>query len=330
MERFVFVVAIIFAAIFALFGIVGGAHHFHIDVDGIGPDPIMPVAAGQAPQQTFAGESIQFRHVAAHVTVVAEDRTDFAVEIVNPGHAPMPSVSVDEGRVVVDGHLGRRIAECTSDDGAELRGYATVSLAEMPQITVHAPRALTISYNGAGRTEVSGASSVDVDLAGCGTVSAGDVAGNLKVDLAGSGHVRAGAIQHLEVDMAGSGGVETGAVANGANIDIGGSGTVIMASLAGALESDSAGSGGVTVNGGALTSADIELAGSGDASVAATIQHAKVEILGSGDVTLSGQVGDIDASIAGSGDVHAASVTGAVRKDVMGSGNVIVGATNSQ
>ena len=324
MERFIFIAAISFAIIFGIVALAGGGSHFHFDVDGRGTDAVLPATRGHAGAQTFAGSELQFKYLAAHVTVTPEDRQDFSIEIDNPGHVPMPTISLDGERVVVDGHLSGRLHHC-GQDSADVRGYSSVTLADMPQIVVHAPRALNIKYGGAGLAEIGPTQSLNLDFNGCGGATAGDVAGELKIDLAGSGQVHAGAAHTLNADVAGSGDVVTGAVADGATVDIGGSGTVTIGSLNGSLDSHGAGSGGVSVNGGAITRADLDLAGSGGVTVTGPVQTLKVSIVGSGNVNVNGAVGDVDASIAGSGNVHATSITGAVHKEIMGPGNVTTG-----
>lgn len=328
MERFVFIAAVTIAIIFGVGAMFGGANfHFDIDDDGDfrGSSALMETAPGRMEAQVFAGERIWLRHVAANVAVVPEDRTDFSIEIDNPsGRAPMPSVSSHDGRVTVDGHLSGRIRDCDGG-GAELRGYGDLTAEELPRITIRAPRALTVSYHGAGAVEVGPSESLSFDLSNCASATLADVAGRLNVDVAGSGSVRAGAAQGLSADVAGSGEVFVGAISDGASIDIAGSGEVEIASLTGELKADGAGSGNVRVNGGAISSASIDLAGSGDVEIAAPVRALTVSIVGSGSVDVDGEVGDIDADIAGSGSVDARRVTGSVRREVMGSGEVRVG-----
>jgi hypothetical protein len=326
MERFVFVAAVTFAIIFGVVAWLGNGH-FNIDIDGdgFGVAPVVETAAGRMEAEAFAGDNLRVRYAAARITITPEDRQDFLIEIDNPGRAPMPLVSVDEGRVTVDGQLRGRVGNCREGGGAELRGYGELAVEDLPQINIRAPRTLNVSLGSGSTTGIGPSQELNLDISGCGTATIGDVAGEFEVDVAGSGDVRAGAAQSFRADIAGSGDVVVGAVANGADIDIAGSGTVTIASLTGSLSADSAGSGSVTVQGGAITVANIDLAGSGGVEIAATVQTLKVAIVGSGDVDVEGQVGDIEADIAGSGGVSASAVTGNVRKEVLGSGDVRVG-----
>jgi len=333
MERFVFVAAVTLAIIFGVGAIFGGPHVFRfndhswdIDVEARGVADLVAVAPGSMEAQTFTGENLRIRHVAANVVITPEDRTDYVIEIANPaGRTPMPTVEVSEGRVTIDGQLRGRIENCTEGGGASLRDYGDVSAEELPTITIRAPRALSLDRSGAGTLQVGATQSLDLDFASCGTADLGDVAGDLDIDLAGSGRVTTGAAGTLNADVAGSGELNVGAVAGGASIDIAGSGAVRLASLNGDLNTDGAGSGNLVIQGGEIGDASVDLAGSGDVDITGSVRRLDVSIVGSGDVDVAGVVGEIDADIAGSGSVTAQSVTGAVRKEVWGSGDVRVG-----
>ena len=335
MERFVFVAAIAVAIIFGVGAVFGGPHwsNFHVELgddDGGGPGtaPVVPTSPGAMAAATFAGDELRIRNLAAIVTITPEDRTDYVIEIDNnAGQLPMPTVAADDGRVIIDGQLRGRVRDCGAGGSTSVRGYGDgdFTSTELPRITIRAPRTLSVDRSGAGTTEIGATQSLDLDVSGCSTTTAGDVAGELTMDVAGSGNVNAGAAQSLDADIAGSADVVVGAVANGATIDIAGSGSVTIASLTGELNSDGAGSGSVTVQGGAITMANIDLAGSGDVSIAATVQSLEVSIVGSGGVDVTAAVGTIDAEIAGSGSVSAASATGSIRQEVWGSGEVSVG-----
>lgn len=330
MERFVFVAAIVVAVIFGIAAVFGGPHFdFEMDVDAHGTAPIVAVSAGRMETQNFSGAELRIKSAAANVVITSEDRTDFAVEIDNgAGRLPMPTVSAEGDRVVIDGQLRGRISDC-NEGGASVRGYGEMTAADLPRIVIRAPRTLSIDRSGAGSTEIGATENVDLDFSGCGSATIADVAGELNLDVAGSGQIRAGAARTLNADVAGSGAVAVGAVAEGADVDIAGSGSVTIASLTGDLNADGAGSGNVNVQSGAVTDANIDLAGSGDVEIGATVQSLNVSIVGSGDVDITQPVGSIEAEIAGSGSVSAPSVTGSVRREVFGSGEVNVGSTGA-
>ena len=327
MERFVFIAAVTIAVLFGIAAVFHGPHfNFGVDIDADGGTaPVVGTTAGRLAPQAYQGSELRLKHLAAIVTITPEDRSDYLIEIDSPGGTPMPTVSAEEGRVVVDGQLRGRISHCNEDGSAALRGYDDITAANLPRINIRAPRTLSVARSGAGTTTIGASEALDLDLAGCSTVTAGDVAGEMKLDVSGSGDVRAGAARRLHADVAGSGEINVGAVAEGANVDIAGSGTVTVASVTGELHSDGAGSGDLHVRGGSLTLAKIDLAGSGGVDIAAPVQTLEVSIIGSGDVDVTDTVGDINADIIGSGDVTARAVTGAVHKDVQGPGDVRVG-----
>lgn len=328
MERFVFIAAVTIAILFGIGAVFSGPHWnfgVHIDDEGRGSAPVVATTAGRMEAQAYAGNELRLKHLAAIVTITPEDRADYLIEIDSPGGTPMPTVSSDDGSVTVDGQLRGRISSCRDDGSADLRGYAPITVANLPRITIRAPRALSVTRNGAGATEIGASESLTLDLSGCGRVTAADTAGQLTLDVAGSGDVNAGAARSLNADVAGSAAVVIGAVAEGADIDLAGSGSVEIASLNGELTADSAGSGTVQVRAGAITSANIDMAGSGDVDIGASVQTLRVSMVGSGDVDVTNTVGDIEAEIAGSGSITARAVTGNVRKEVFGPGDVHVG-----
>ncbi|MCX7358292.1 MAG: DUF2807 domain-containing protein [Alphaproteobacteria bacterium] len=333
MERFVFVVAVAIAIMFGIVAVAGGPHwaNFSINIDDDGEGgtaPVVAASAGAMAAETFPGEEISLRNLAAIVTIVPEDRTDFVVQIDNnAGQLPMPTVAADEGTVKIDGQLRGRVRDCGGDGGATVRGYGDEQFdaAELPHITIRAPRTLRVDRGGAGTTEIGASQALNLDVRGCSATTIGDVVGELAIDVSGSGDVNAGAALNLSADVRGSSDVVVGAVASGASLDISGSGSVTIASLAGELTSDERGSGSVSVQAGAITVANIDLSGSGDVTIGATVQDLDVSIRGSGGVEVTAAVVNIDADIAGSGSVTAASATGRIHQEVRGSGEVSIG-----
>lgn len=326
MERFVFVAAVTFAVIFAFVAMVGRDHiQFEIDGHEGGTAALVAVAAGHSEAQTYEGDTLEIRHAAAHIVITPEDRADFSIEITNPGRAPMPLVSTRHGDVDIDGQLRGRLDACREGGGAQLDGYGELTLEELPQIVVRAPRTLRVRVGGGSTTEIGAAEAVDLEFLGCGTLSIGDLTGALEVEIAGSGTATAGAARTLSAEVMGSGDLTTGAIAERAKIDATGSGSVTMASLNGELTSDSLGSGDINIQGGSLTTANVETAGSGNVHIAAPVASLTAEIIGSGDVEVAGVVGDLDADIAGPGSVNVRAVTGSLRKEVLGAGEVRIG-----
>ncbi|MEZ6022061.1 MAG: DUF2807 domain-containing protein [Hyphomonadaceae bacterium] len=326
MERFVFIVAVTVAILFGV-GWAFGPQIFRFDgAGGMGSAPMVDVAPGQMEAQTFAGDRLDLRWVVGRVVITPEDRTDFVVEIDNSGGvAPMPVVSVDEGRVIVDGQLRGRISHCRAEGAADLRGYGAVTAENAPVITIRAPRSLNLDVSGGALTEIAASEAVEADFSGCGDANIADVAGPLSLDVSGAADITTGAADRITLDLAGATDVTTGAIANGANVDVSGAGTVIFASLTGGLEADAAGAGNMIVRAGAITTANLDLAGAGDVQINAPVERLVVSIAGAGDVDVDNTVGDLDAEIAGAGSVTVREVTGTVQREILGPGRIEVG-----
>lgn len=156
MERFVFVAAITGALLFGAFQIFGSPHMnitIDGDFDGGGSDDVVEVAPGRLEAQTFTATEIEVEHAAFILTITPEDRADVAIEIDNPGHAPMPEVRLDGDTLVVDGLLRGRIGNC-GEETVDLRGYGEIARTDLPRVIIRAPRTLKLDINGASTTEI--------------------------------------------------------------------------------------------------------------------------------------------------------------------------------
>ncbi|MGE0830403.1 MAG: DUF2807 domain-containing protein [Hyphomonadaceae bacterium] len=329
MERLALIGGILLAAVVVLGDMVGD-HTIQIDFDEDDISHVQRAAyveprAGEAAEQAYAATDIRVMYAAALVEVIPEDRTDVAVAIRNPGHAPMPVVKHDGERLEIDGLLARRINECRQEGGAILEGYGDLARDQLPQITLRVPRTAEIRFQGAVFGRIGAMENLDLRVGGCGRTEIADVSGSLEIDNDGSGEVVAAAARNAEIHLTGSGEASIGAVSESLVLDLAGSGGVTAASLRGALETQIAGSASAVVNGGAVTTAELDIAGSGEIRIRAPVERLEADIAGSGDIIVAGAVGAVDASLAGSGDVRVASVSGPVSKSVIGSGDVIVG-----
>jgi Putative auto-transporter adhesin, head GIN domain len=339
MERAVFIIAVTAAILIGACYLIGPQNWSFSIGDDFELDPVVVAPAEHTAPQTFADAAIDIDHIAARVTITPEERTDISVEIDNPGGVPTPTVAVLDGEILIDGHLRGRIQDCLRD-GARVRGYGVLAATRLPQIIIRTPRNAIVSVGGAGVTQIGPAQALDVDIGGCGTAQISDVVESLNVDLRGSGEIHAGnsgalkailsgsgnivagSTSALEIDLDGSGRVNVGAVTGDALVSVDGSGQAEIAAVSGGFESDIDGSGGIEVHGGAITLADVEVAGSGRIQIVAPVARLQVDIRGSGNVDVDAPVGDIDAEIGGSGSVNVQSVTGTVVKDIGGSGGV--------
>jgi hypothetical protein len=188
----------------------------------------------------------------------------------------------------------------------KLAGVGWVNISDLPVITVHAPRAVAVSADGAVWGDVSPSDTLSLEAGGCGDWRIAAVRGKLVVHSAGSGDMRGDTAGALDLSLAGSGDVHFGAIAGSLDAHLAGSGDLVVDRVEGAVIAELAGSSDMKINGG----------------------HApqlSVQIAGSGDFVLSGVAGSVSASVAGSGDIHVAHAEGPVAKSVIGSGDITVG-----
>lgn len=326
MERFVFVAAIVVASIFALgaiFGRYDGNFAFHFD-DGGGTAELVELAPGALPAQAYEASAIRLRHVTARVVVTAEDRSDVEISVENPGGAPMPEISLERGRLTINGRLNGRIGSCR-EDGVELRGYGFTRYEEAPLITIRAPRTLDLNFTGAGRAEITETEALELDVNGCAQAAAANVAGDADLNLNGSGRITVAGAENANIDLNGSGRVRVDTLRAGLESELNGSGGVSIGALNGRMQLANRGSGSVEVESGAVTEGEVDLFGSGRVRLNAPAERLVVSIFGSGDVDAPVALGELDARIFGSGDIRVQSVRGAIRQEARGSGSVRIG-----
>lgn len=274
-------------------------------------------AAAPASAAPAASADVEIRDAVARVIVIVEDRQDVGVEITQ-GSSGLPALRLNRngGDVRIDGGLGRNaIRDCSSGPSAarqpgqgasvEVRRVGRVQLEEAPMIVLRTPRDVEVSVGGAVFGAVGrGARSIDLGNGGCGDWSVANTDGDMALSLGGSGTIRAGTSRALEANVGGSGSISAGAT-RALEAAVGGSGGITVARVDGPAEVAIGGSGNVRVRGGAVTSMDASIAGSGN------VRH-------------DGSARDLDASIAGSGNVQVGSAEH-VSRSTIGSGSVIVG-----
>ena len=271
-------------------------------------------------------QTVKIDNAVARVVVIPENRVDVGVEVI-PGKADLPGLQVvRRGQSVeIDGQLSRRatsglrgglINRCESTyrtgsqpgEGArvEVRGHGRIALEDAPLVVVRTPLGVDVSSSGAVFGSVGpGAQTLQLQSAGCGGWTVGNVADKADIILAGSGSVRMGTARSLNLRIGGSGTVEARETRD-LRIAIGGSGDVRLSRLNGNGSIQVGGAGDVRIDGGRANRLDIAVAGSGD-------------------VRFDGRVEDVSISIAGSGDVYVREATGRVSKSVIGSGDVHIG-----
>jgi hypothetical protein len=276
------------------------------------------------------------------VVISAENRSDIAVSV-SRGAARLRALNVrrDGGALVVDGGLDTRSLNCDGGydmahlfgKGGQARGVRRVKISgigwvnvsDLPVITVHAPRGVSVSTDGAVWGDAGPSETLTLDAGGCGDWRIAAVRGKLNVHIAGSGDVQGDTAGALELSIAGSGDVALHGVSGPAKIAVMGSGDVRLGAVTGLLDAHMLGSGNLTVDrvAGAVKA---DLSGSSDVTISGgRSPQVAVEVAGSGDFVFDGVAGAVSASVSGSGDIHVAHAEGPVDKSVAGSGGVSIG-----
>lgn len=289
------------------------------------------MALTDAQAETATGPKLLVKGAAARIEIIPEDRTDIVATVSPSAKVPAPVVRAEGQTLVIDGGLQRRIRSCGGSGPAgvgavTINGIGKVTQADLPAITIRAPRALVAEIANAGVTRVGALASGDIDFEGCGDNFIGPVTGDLSVALEGSGDVDFGTVGgRLVAQLDGSGDIRGGAVRHDAVLNLDGSGDVRVESVGGALAAQLDGSGDIVV---ASISGPAQLGvdGSGDVLVrGGTAPQLQARVDGSGDVSFLGVAGDVDARVDGSGDVRVTRATGRVNKSKGGSGDISVG-----
>ena len=226
--------------------------------------------------------------------------------------APIPRLPLEVrtvgGRTIVDGGLRPQDPQLPRRSGepsrVASRGVGDVAWNDMPQVVIHTPRDVDVAAGGAVFGAVGRSASLELGNAGCGDWTVGQ---RRRAPADQPGRLRRHARRRRPARRScGSRAPATSpwpTSAAGLDVDIAGSGDVTVASIAGPLDVRVAGSGDVKVAGGQATTMSVSVAGSGD-------------------VDFGGVADSLKARIAGSGDVRAREVQRPVSKTVMGSGGV--------
>lgn len=302
--------------------------------------------ATPASAERYSATGARLDYVAAHLTVIPEDRADVDVSIGAAGRLPAPTVRVDGDRVVIDGGLRNRFQGCTTNltgSFVRIRGIGNVPQSELPRITLRVPRTLNLSIGGAVTTTIGASNGGVVAHNGCGDTDIADVNGALDVALNGSGDVEvtrvtgaleaalngSGSLTILRADAAaelqlnGSGDLRTGPVRGDVDAVLAGSGSLRVETARNALVRLN-GSGDVNV-GDVSGTIDARLGGSGGVRLGAAGEGARVTLNGSGDIDVGAVRGALEASLSGSGSIDVASVNGpSAQLSQSSSGDVVV------
>jgi hypothetical protein len=259
--------------------------------------------------------SIDFRHIAARVTIVPQARSDVQVVIVKTSaRMPLKVYQGMAGETVVQNAswtswFWNPGPSCDRIDGQlipRIFGAGAVSFDDLPQIVVYTPLDAKVMATGALFGAVGRADSLELMSAGCGDWTVANIKNALVVDSAGWNEVRSGRAGKMTVRIGGAASIHSQGVADGLQINVAGSGSVKVAEASGPVSVNIAGGGDIDIRGGHATTLSTHIAGSGD-------------------IKYEGVADTLDAHIAGSGEIDVAKVTGQVSKSIAGSGSIDVG-----
>lgn len=253
--------------------------------------------------------SVEIRDAVARVTVIPEDRADVKVEMLTTNRDLPIEVRGMGGEVVISGGLGHRIYNCHRNGDrptASVRGVGTVDYKDMPQIVIHAPRAVVVEASGAVFGSVGRAGSIDLENSGCSAWTLADVTGDVTLRESGAGAVRMGSANRLDLRLSGAGEVHATRIRQGMDATLSGAGGVTIDELSGAIQAHVSGVGRIKI-----------LQGNAGAMRAA--------ISGVGGIEFGGKAESLDAQISGFGGIRVKEVTGQVTKSISGGGHVSIG-----
>src|SRR5262249_27397976 len=162
-------------------------------------------------------------------------RADVKVEMLTTNRDLPLEVSQTGAGVIIDGRLSHRIRDCHASGDhpwTSVRGVGRVDYKDMPQIVIHAPKAVTLESNGAIVGSVGRSASLDIHNSGCSAWTIADVAGDAMLRDSGVGAIRMGQAQRLEVRLSGVTNVHVNRV-SGLDANLSGTGGLTLNELNG-------------------------------------------------------------------------------------------------
>lgn len=258
--------------------------------------------------ETYQAAAVDIVHAAATLEVIAENRSDIAVEITPGPRLTAPRIRQDGDRLVIDGGLGGRV-RCGGGLGlgpppVRVRGVGNVAQSDLPHIVLRTPRRLDLSSSGAVFGGIGPSDGGRVRLAGCGAIAMGAVSGDLDAALSGSGALALGDVAGaLNARLDGSGALRGQRVGGAGDLQLAGSGDVNIATVAGAAHAELSGSGNLAL-GRLDQGATLRVSGSGNVAAGAVQHGLNASLAGSGNVSVGAfEHGDVELELAGSGNV---------------------------
>lgn len=265
-------------------------------------------AAVAASPALAAPPSVRLDHLAARVVVISEDRANVTADV-RGGRTDLPRtvLRVSGSELTVAGGLSdSQLRQCRSSKGRMKLGlFHSYAIADLPVVTIHAPRDVVIESNGAISGEIGPSRSVDLRQRRCGEWSIGDVGERLALNLSGLGDVRAGSARKADLRVSGMGDVHIRST-SALNAELSGLGDLVVDDASGPVEAELSGMGDIRIRGGHVTTL-------------------KLTQSGMGDISFHGVADSLDASSSGMGGIDVAKVTGEVRQRHSGMSHVRIG-----
>jgi hypothetical protein len=267
--------------------------------------------AGAASAAQAAGPTVRLDHLAAHVIIIPEARSNIEAVVRNAGKHGLgkPSLTISGRDLIVSGGLTRvdlHNCRARSGHGVSLGFFHHIDEADLPVVTLRVPMDVAVEADSAVEVEVTGpVHALTVDEKACGDWKIGDVGDRLEYDLQGRGDVQAGQVGSATLRLQGMGDLRvraTGAL----DVSMQGMGDVIVDQVNGPVHASLQGMGDLRIKGGRATEFTAELEGMGG-------------------IRFDGVADTVDASASGLGDIRVAKATGEVRKHNSGLSRVTVG-----
>lgn len=240
--------------------------------------------------QTYNADAISIHDFVGTVQVRATSASQISVQIQSGSsdHSD-PSMSVQGGRLMVDGGQSIRGLRCNSRNGSIRVGRRfgdRDAIADYPTLIIEAPASLALAIEDSifvGRAGELGSANLSIDR--CGDFEVAGISGDANIEINGSGDIAIGRISGgTRFDINGSGDIDVESVRD-IHMDINGSGDIEIGTQTGEFTAQINGSGDIDVDGGRAQPFNVEINGSGDVHHGGEVVDAVVDINGSGDVT---------------------------------------------
>ncbi|NWH08180.1 MAG: DUF2807 domain-containing protein [Alphaproteobacteria bacterium] len=144
--------------------------------------------------------------------------------------------------------------------------------------------------------KIGSVTEAEIDAAGGVAIDMSVVNGRLELDIAGSGNIKVKEAASVDLSIAGSGTLTIGDIKGGLEADIAGSGDIDVGSVHGPVVLSIAGAGDVDIAQGVADPLQLSILGTGQFDFGGEAVDPKIDILGPGSVRLKSYRGKLDSS----------------------------------